>query len=73
MRNSSSERKVLARKTLSSIKSKIILYNKTPVMSSRVDLADDFDEIRDLSLDRKNARQTMQAKASINNTLDEFS
>jgi hypothetical protein len=33
------------------------MINKTPVMKSHVDLADDLDEIRDLSMDRKNKKQ----------------
>lgn len=42
-------------------------------MSSKVDLADEWDEIRDLSQDRKNQRQVIKAKNSINSTLDSFS
>ena len=49
------------------------MINNTPVVSSKVDLTDDFEELRELSQDRKNQKQVALAKTSINNTLDSFS
>lgn len=49
------------------------MINKTPVLSTRADLTEEFEEIMDLFSDKKNEKNVLRAQHNINNTLDAFS